>query len=219
LHALLERELAAHTDEAQWPMELVFMTEAALALADLDAIQRLLPFLVEYQGFNLVSGTLVAVFGSADRYLARVAALRGDDATAERYFVTALDMDRHMHSQVHVAETLAHHALFLASRGHAERARRLASEAGSIATAIGQNRVLTLLERLNRGTGEGPDGLTDREVEVLRLLASGLSNSEIGARLHISANTAANHVRSILQKTGCANRTQAATYAAQHELV
>jgi DNA-binding NarL/FixJ family response regulator len=54
---------------------------------------------------------------------------------------------------------------------------------------------------------------------VLRLLAGGLSNSEIGVRLHISANTAANHVRSILQKTGAANRTQAAMYAAHHHLV
>ena len=63
----------------------------------------------------------------------------------------------------------------------------------------------------DRGSPTGPDGLTDREVEVLRLLAAGLSNQEIGARLHISANTAANHVRSILMKTGAANRTQAAT--------
>ena len=54
---------------------------------------------------------------------------------------------------------------------------------------------------------------------MLRLLAGGLSNSDIGARLYISANTAANHVRSILQKTGAANRTQAAIYAAQHHLV
>ena len=64
-----------------------------------------------------------------------------------------------------------------------------------------------------------PDGLTDREIEVLRLLAGGLSNQEIGARRHISANTAANHVRSILMKTGVANRTQAAMYAARHEVV
>ena len=54
---------------------------------------------------------------------------------------------------------------------------------------------------------------------MLRLLAGGLSNQEIGARLHISANTAANHVRSILMKTGAANRTQAAMYAARHEVV
>ena len=42
---------------------------------------------------------------------------------------------------------------------------------------------------------------------MLALLARGLSNREIGTRLFISANTAANHVRSILMKTGTANRT------------
>ena len=45
-------------------------------------------------------------------------------------------------------------------------------------------------------------------------IAEGCSNREIGERLNISANTAANHVRAILQKTGCANRAEAAAYAA-----
>jgi DNA-binding NarL/FixJ family response regulator len=49
---------------------------------------------------------------------------------------------------------------------------------------------------------------------VLRLLGAGLSNRDIAARLVISENTAANHVRSILAKTGSGNRTQAAVYAA-----
>jgi DNA-binding CsgD family transcriptional regulator len=61
--------------------------------------------------------------------------------------------------------------------------------------------------------------LSGREVEVLRLVAAGCSNREIGRRLSISANTAANHVRSILQKTGTANRAEAATYAARRDLL
>ena len=44
-------------------------------------------------------------------------------------------------------------------------------------------------------------GLTEREVDVLALVAEGRSNREIGERLHISQHTAANHVRSILMKT------------------
>jgi len=51
------------------------------------------------------------------------------------------------------------------------------------------------------------------EIAVLRLLAAGSSNKEIAARLKISENTAANHVRSILLKTGAANRTQVAMLA------
>ena len=61
-----------------------------------------------------------------------------------------------------------------------------------------------------------PDGLTPREVkngEVLRLIASGRSNQEIASELVISFNTVTNHVKNILGKTGCANRTEAAAYA------
>jgi DNA-binding CsgD family transcriptional regulator len=197
-------------------MELVFMVEAALALGDREAAHALRPFVARYEGKNLMSGQFVALFGSADRYLARIAAMSGENALAEGYFGAALEMDRRMGSVVHVAETLAHRAMFEATRDRAEEARRLADEARAIAEPIGQARVLDLVRSLLAG---GPDGLTDREVEVLRLLAAGLSNRAIGERLYISTNTAANHVRSILFKTGAANRTQAAMYAADHELL
>jgi DNA-binding NarL/FixJ family response regulator len=148
-----------------------------------------------------------------------MAALGGDGDAAERHFGAALKMDRRMGSVVHIAETLARHALFEASRGRSEEARRLADEARGIAAPIGQTRVVDLMDSLLAMDFHGPDGLTDREVEVLRLLAEGLSNRAIGERLYISTNTAANHVRSILIKTGAANRTQAAMYAADHELL
>jgi NarL family two-component system response regulator LiaR len=55
--------------------------------------------------------------------------------------------------------------------------------------------------------------LTTREVEVLRLVAAGKSNQEIADELVISINTVTNHVKSILSKTGAANRTEAASFA------
>lgn len=58
-----------------------------------------------------------------------------------------------------------------------------------------------------------PDGLTEREVEVLRLVARGRSNREIAEELFITANTVANHMKNILSKTSTANRTEAASYA------
>lgn len=213
---LLNRNLGDHTAEAQWPMELVFMAEAALRLGDRDAATTLRPFLADYQGKNLMSGQFVALFGSADRYLARIAALDGDTGAAQRHFDIALEMDRRMGSVIHVAETLSRRAGFAAAHGRAEEARRLAEEARAIATPIGQARVLDLVSPI---LAAGPDNLTERELDVLRLLAVGLSNREIAERLFISANTAANHVRSILLKTGAANRTQAAMYAADHELL
>ena len=215
LRHLLDGNLATHVTDAHWPIELAFLTEGALALDDRDAALVLRPFLDFYAGMNLVGGQLVAVFGSADRYLARVAALLGDGEAAERHFAAALEMDRRMGSVVHVAETLAAHALVVQATDPA-RARVLAAEARALAEPIGQVRVLRSLEPLARASG--PAQLTAREVEVLGLVAAGMSNREIAARLFISSNTAANHIRSILMKTGTTNRTQAARYAADHEL-
>ena len=61
-------------------------------------------------------------------------------------------------------------------------------------------------------------GLTQREIEVLRLIAAGKSNPEIGGELVISVRTVANHVANILNKTGTSNRVEAATYATRHGL-
>ncbi|MCX4825962.1 response regulator transcription factor [Streptomyces sp. NBC_01142] len=58
-------------------------------------------------------------------------------------------------------------------------------------------------------------GLTDREREVMVMLGEGLSNLEIGKRLGIGVGTVKTHVRSILEKTGCGSRVQAAVLAHQ----
>jgi DNA-binding NarL/FixJ family response regulator len=60
--------------------------------------------------------------------------------------------------------------------------------------------------------------LTKREVDVLRLLAHGLSNTEIAERIHLSEGTVRNHVSSIFTKLGVSDRTQAAIIAIQHGL-
>jgi DNA-binding NarL/FixJ family response regulator len=59
-------------------------------------------------------------------------------------------------------------------------------------------------------------GLSQREVEVLRLLASGRSNQQIADELVISVNTVIRHVSNVFGKTGVANRAQAAIYARDH---
>jgi HD-GYP domain-containing protein (c-di-GMP phosphodiesterase class II) len=66
---------------------------------------------------------------------------------------------------------------------------------------------------------EGPAGLTAREVEVLRLVACGLSNKEIAARLVISPKTAGNHIEHIYTKIGTSNRASAGLFAMQHGLL
>jgi HD-GYP domain-containing protein (c-di-GMP phosphodiesterase class II) len=65
----------------------------------------------------------------------------------------------------------------------------------------------------------GPAGLTPREVEVLRLLARGLSNKEMAARLVISPKTVANHVEHIYTKIDASTRATASLFAMQHGLL
>jgi DNA-binding NarL/FixJ family response regulator len=65
----------------------------------------------------------------------------------------------------------------------------------------------------------GEQALTERELYVLRLVASGASNQEIAEKLSISVNTVKTHLKNILEKLQLENRTQAATYALTHGLV
>jgi DNA-binding NarL/FixJ family response regulator len=61
--------------------------------------------------------------------------------------------------------------------------------------------------------------LTDRESEVLRLVAAGLSNQELADRLHIGEGTVKTHVARTLAKLGCRDRVQAVVYAYEHGFV
>ena len=66
---------------------------------------------------------------------------------------------------------------------------------------------------------ESPEALTDREAEVLRLLARGKANKQIASSLYVSEKTVKAHVSSILMKLGVQSRTQAALYAVRTGLV
>ncbi|MFB6842165.1 response regulator [Streptomyces sp. NPDC056361] len=63
------------------------------------------------------------------------------------------------------------------------------------------------------------DGLTERETEVLVLVADGLSNQEIAGRLRISTATVKTHINNLFTKTGVRDRAQAVRYAYQHGVV
>jgi DNA-binding NarL/FixJ family response regulator len=64
-----------------------------------------------------------------------------------------------------------------------------------------------------------PAGLREREVEVVRLVASGCSNPEVAERLVISRRTAEHHVQHVYAKLGVSSRAAVALFALQHELV
>jgi NarL family two-component system response regulator LiaR len=78
-----------------------------------------------------------------------------------------------------------------------------------------------LIRELNQPPADLPpteEPLTRREMEVLRLVARGLSNQEIAATLSITEGTVRLHVSNVLSKLHLANRTQAALYALQEGL-
>jgi DNA-binding CsgD family transcriptional regulator len=208
-----------------WVAALSYLADACAAVGDEDLAALVYPELAPLGGANLVIGHGVACYGAADRYLGMLAATLGDHDRACEHFEQALDFNRRMGATTWVAHTLCAYGRELHARGrNGDRARATAliSEAAALAERIGLPTVLARARALGARDARSstpPDGLSWREVDILRLVAAGRSNREIGEQLFISGHTVANHVRSILRKTGAANRTEAAGYAYRHALV
>jgi two-component system, NarL family, response regulator DevR len=75
-----------------------------------------------------------------------------------------------------------------------------------------------VLEYIRRGHQASEDDLTERERSILLLVAEGMTNREIAARLFLSEKTVRNYVSIILQKMGLSNRTQVAAYVSRKRL-
>ena len=208
-----------------WVASLTYLAEACAAVGDDDLAALVYPELAPLAGGNVVIGHGVTCYGAADRHLGLLAATLGDHDRAVEHFEQALAINRRMGAATWVAHTLYAYGQTLRMRGRSEdgvRASALLSEAATLAERIGMPMLLTraraLGARLERARTP-PDDLSWREVDILRLVALGRSNREIGQELYISGHTVANHVRSILRKTGAANRTEAAGYAYRHALL
>lgn len=133
----------------------------------------------------------------------RAAAAKGPSWAAGVYW--------HVETLIRLAAATDHRAEALEAldTAHTE-ARRLGSRAQL-------DEISAVRRRLDRRGG--PAGLTAREVEVLELVANGLSNTEIGRRLHISRSTVGVHISNVLTKTGAPDRAQAAAWGRQTGLL
>ena len=79
------------------------------------------------------------------------------------------------------------------------------------------SKVIEEFGRLSKAPGEhGAGSLSERELEVLKLVATGASNREIAKKLYITEGTVKNHISNVLRKLGFRDRTQAALYAQEH---
>jgi len=108
-----------------------------------------------------------------------------------------------------------------AGRDHIRRALEAAASGQAVLDPAVQTRLVEVATLPGTGPGSGPlpDGLTEREAEVLRLIAAGRSNAEIGKELFVSEATVKTHVNRIFAKTGSRDRPQAIAYAHRRGLV
>ena len=223
LEVLSPDEFAAVPRDSVWPACLTFLAEACIACRAVEHATALLRELDRYAGRNLMVAMTIC-FGPADRLRGGLAHLLGRDDEAEQHFRAAMVLADRSASPVWRAHVQHDWSVLAAATGDTARASSLAREALATAAALGMSTLAAhaalLIDHVVPATAVSPthDGMSARELDVLRLIAEGCSNREIGERLFISQHTAANHVRSILQKTGCANRAEAAAYAVHRKL-
>jgi DNA-binding NarL/FixJ family response regulator len=214
------------TSDAGTMTVMMLAAEVCVYLGDAARAALLYPVLQGHAGANLLADSGGPCLGSADRVLGNLATVMARWDVAQHHFEAALLMDRQTGSRVWLAHSRYAYAVMLHSRAHAgdlDRARALLADALAESTALGMSaltpRIVVLAEAIAAPAPAYPCGLTEREVGVLRLMAMGRNNREIGQVLAISPNTVANHVRSILEKTYTANRTEAAAFANREGLL
>ncbi|MCI0795075.1 MAG: AAA family ATPase [Chloroflexi bacterium] len=173
-------------------------------------------------------GMMIWTVSSVDRLLGLLSQTMGNLDQAVSHFEDALSFCHKAGYRPELAWTCCDYADTLgprAAEGDRAKATSLLEESLAISTELGMRPLMArITERLAQIQAQPstapayPDGLTQREVEVLALVAAGKSNADIAQVLVISPNTVIRHVSNILAKTGSANRTEAARYATRHGL-
>jgi DNA-binding CsgD family transcriptional regulator/tetratricopeptide (TPR) repeat protein len=162
---------------------------------------------------------------AALRLLGEIDVAAADFSEAESHLRSALDLADRCEAPFERALTLLALAELRAASGRANDALPLLDEAGRICTRMGAMPTLARIDVLaTRLTGKpravgNPGGLTQRELDVLRLLVAGRSNPEIAEALFISRDTARTHVANIFRKLDVNSRAEAVDQAHRHGLL
>lgn len=220
---LAHRNFLDFPRDAMWVGCITYLVEVCAFLGDKARAALLYDLLLPYAGRTVVVGGNVVCYGAASRYLGLLAATMGQWEKAIRHFEKALSMNTSMGAYPWLAHTQHAYAMMLLTRNKSTdrpQALELLHNACTIARELGmkelEERVSAQITQHTTPSGislSNFNELSQREQDVLRLLAVGKSNREIAAELYISLSTVATHVRSILTKTNTANRTEAAAYA------
>ena len=206
-------QLAAHRTHLAEALELLI--DACLRTGRLDAAVAAVERLSELSS-RANSGPLDALAAEAR---GRVAGARGDTETATTELQAALAEWSSLGRPFETARAsfeLGRAMIETSADTAVDHFRRSLAGFEALGAAHEADRVAALLRSLGvaRTGAKGVGQLTDREQQVLRLLAAGLTNPEIAARLHVSRKTAAHHVSHILTKLNLRNRAEAAAFAA-----
>ncbi len=194
----------------------------ALWLGDRERLAAYYPRLLPFQGR--------AMEFLLDRVLGEMETLLGSWSQAHAHLSVAEELARREGIVPELAWTLVAQgklALAQGGRGSVTRARTLFKQALGLFEELGVlGEAQALREHLEHLPGRSstrkarplPAGLSEREVEVLRLIAAGKTNRQIAGELILSERTVANHLAHIFNKTGTDNRAAAAAFAIRHGL-
>jgi DNA-binding CsgD family transcriptional regulator len=201
-------------------------------LADAPAAKTLYELLRPSAGMVAVLGPALAMVGAIDHHLGVLAATAatGGDAhlwdAAVQHLEAALVLHERLAAPPWLARTRCElAAVLLARRREPERARALLDAARTVAADLSLGGVLTRVGALAGRAGPAPaprprypDGLTAREVDVLRLIAAGLTNREIASALVLGVTTVERHITNLYTKIDARGRADATAYAFRHAL-
>ena len=159
---------------------------------------------------------------AAHRFLGELATDSGGLPEAKENIEKSLALAEACEAPFERALTLISKGQLLAVRGSQGEARAVLEEAREICVRLESRPALELEERLEELRSRAPSapaGLTKRELEVLRLVAGGMSNQEIAASLVLSEHTVHRHVANVLGKLEVSSRTAAVAQAAKLDLL
>jgi DNA-binding CsgD family transcriptional regulator len=222
---LAVRDLAALPRDPAWSWTLAALSIPCFHLGDRTRAAMARELLEPYADRNIVLiGT--QCLGPAAYYLGLLDLTLDRPEQALGRFTKAAALAAKIEARPMIAmsrEGQARALLALDRPGDRPQAQTLLGEVAATAKELGihglAERANALLEeRAPPAAPAWPAGLTGREVEVLRLIATGHSNRAIAQALYISPNTVLRHVSNIFTKTGVANRAEAAAYATRHGL-